>query len=250
MNREIKITLVVLVVLIGVIVLMEMNQSDEVLPEVEPIQELEVLEERPEEVNVPLPEPMESEDGDGSGGFPALEQTGSDTLNEESPAVLDETPEESVVVEMGVDEEVNAVGLSDPDEGLVLSVQEEIPSHYTVQKGDTLSQIAEKILGSVQFVPALLEANPELQPHQLFVGVELEMPTKESLNAVVEAKQSKSEEGSGSGFYRIAKGDSVYRISKKLYGTTKRVAEILELNPNIDPRQLKIGQIIRLPLED
>jgi nucleoid-associated protein YgaU len=249
MNREIKITLVVLVLLVGVIVYLEMNQKDDVLPEVEPIQELEILEEKPSYVPVPNPEPKEPEGGEGGlGGSPRLEQSLNDVPE---PDVFEEVVvRDDLVIEGKPEVSDSQVGLTSPEKAEVLAVNAQIPSEYRVQKGDTLSQIAEKVLGSVQFVPALLEANPELQPHQLFVGVELEMPSRGKLEDLVAKKTSLKAEIDGPGFYRIGKGDSIYKISKSLYGTTKRVSEILKLNPNIDPRQLKIGQIIRLPSED
>lgn len=246
MNREIKITLVVLLGLVGVIVFLEINQSDDVLPEVEPIDQLEVIEETPEVVPVPAPVPIEVEgDESGAAGGNRIDQSNLEGLPEELPEI---EPEEEAVVEVESVEE-GGRGLQAPEDSEVLKIASQIPSTYLVKKGDTLSQIAEKVLGSVQFVPALLESNPELQPHQLYVGVELEMPSRDVLQAIVDKAETLQSDETGPGFYRIEKGDSIYRISKKVFGTTKRVSEILEMNPNIDPRQLKIGQIIRLPLE-
>lgn len=45
-------------------------------------------------------------------------------------------------------------------------------------------------------------------------------------------------------YWRVAKGDTLYKIAKET-GTT--VARLIQLNPNINPNNLRIGQNICLP---
>lgn len=45
----------------------------------------------------------------------------------------------------------------------------------------------------------------------------------------------------------IKKGETLEMIAAKMFGNRKVVADILELNPGIDPRRLAIGQSIWLP---
>ena len=47
--------------------------------------------------------------------------------------------------------------------------------------------------------------------------------------------------------YQIKKGDTLLSIAARELGDTKRVNEILDLNPDIDPERLRIGSIINLP---
>jgi len=276
MNREIKITLVVLVVLVGVIVILEMSQGEDVLPKVEPIQELEVVQTTPQLVKVPDPQPSSNVgQGFSSGPFGnssnssifsssdnsgwdqgEIEQSqkptpvvGSKGPGEKAPGETrkndTKTRKNEAAVKAAVEKET--VGLSDPAKVEPVRANAKIPQNYRIMKGDTISRIAEKVLGSVHFVPALLEANPELQPNQLIIGVELEMPSAASLEARATRLNAKNDKERGSGFYRIKAGDSLFKISREIFGSTKKVPEILQLNPNIDPRQLKVGQTIKLP---
>lgn len=48
-------------------------------------------------------------------------------------------------------------------------------------------------------------------------------------------------------YYKIEKGDTLYKISIKIYGDTGKVEEICELNKIKDPDNIKYGQKILLP---
>lgn len=47
--------------------------------------------------------------------------------------------------------------------------------------------------------------------------------------------------------HRVASGESPYSISQAVYGSGKYYRKILAANPGIDPRHLKIGQILVIP---
>lgn len=47
--------------------------------------------------------------------------------------------------------------------------------------------------------------------------------------------------------YQIKKGDTLLTIAQRELGDSKRVNEILDLNPGIDPERLRVGAIITLP---
>ena len=47
--------------------------------------------------------------------------------------------------------------------------------------------------------------------------------------------------------HRVASGESPYSISQAVYGSGKYFKRILAANPGIDPRHLKIGQILVIP---
>jgi LysM repeat protein len=70
------------------------------------------------------------------------------------------------------------------------------------------------------------------------------MPNRNDLEVLADEVNSKR---SLEGDYVIQKGDNLYKISKKLLGSTKYVKEIVNLNPNVDPRRLIVGSKIRLP---
>jgi nucleoid-associated protein YgaU len=47
--------------------------------------------------------------------------------------------------------------------------------------------------------------------------------------------------------YTVQQGDTIYGISRKLYGSDKRAKDIIAANPGIDANKLKVGQVIKLP---
>jgi nucleoid-associated protein YgaU len=49
------------------------------------------------------------------------------------------------------------------------------------------------------------------------------------------------------GSYVVQKGDTLYAISRKVYGSNARVKDIIAANPGIDPNAIKVGQKLVLP---
>jgi LysM repeat protein len=47
--------------------------------------------------------------------------------------------------------------------------------------------------------------------------------------------------------HRVAPGESPYSISQEVYGSGRYFKKILAANPKVDPRHLKIGQILQIP---
>jgi nucleoid-associated protein YgaU len=48
-------------------------------------------------------------------------------------------------------------------------------------------------------------------------------------------------------FFRLGASDTLSEISRKAYGTTKRVADLQRANPSLDPKNLKSGTLIYVP---
>lgn len=96
---------------------------------------------------------------------------------------------------------------------------------YTIQAGDTLNQIGFRLDVSV---PRIMAANPGLNPYQLQVGQIICIPAcpPNHVSKIIEP------------------GDTLYRIAQT-YGVT--VESILEANPSVDPRYLRVGQRICIP---
>lgn len=47
--------------------------------------------------------------------------------------------------------------------------------------------------------------------------------------------------------YRVRKGDTLARISVHMYGSARMVRALERANPGLDPRRMRVGQIIHLP---
>lgn len=99
--------------------------------------------------------------------------------------------------------------------------------YWRVAAGDTLYLIALRV-GTT--VAELEQLNPGVDPFNLQVGQILCLPAERPCPSGV--------------FWQVAAGDTLYNIARAT-GTT--VDRLLELNPNIDPNNLQIGQNICLP---
>lgn len=130
---------------------------------------------------------------------------------------------------------------------------------YKVQKGDTLSSISKATYGNANYYPHILRANPGLDPHKLKPGMVIQLPDPQQ---VVPHGSTQATEGSAAGGsssstaidashqYRVTAGDSLYKISVKLYGNGGYVDQIYEKNKQAigsDPARLKVGMVLELP---
>jgi len=136
---------------------------------------------------------------------------------------------------------------------------------YKVQKGDTLSSIAKAEYGSANFYPHILRANPGLDPQRLRPGMTINLPDRQQVlpHGSTQASEGPASLGAnnpstGSGQaavdasrqYRVQAGDSLYKISVKLYGNGGHVDKIYEKNKQLigaDPARLKTGMVLELP---
>ncbi|HUR27437.1 MAG TPA: LysM peptidoglycan-binding domain-containing protein [Planctomycetota bacterium] len=122
---------------------------------------------------------------------------------------------------------------------------------YTVKPGDTLGSIAGRELGSTKRWKEI-EALNGVKPERLKVGMEIKLPLgAASLEPQVLVKRDapvadapKVAKGTT---YSVRSGDSLSRIAASQLGDANRYAEILALNPGLDPQRLSIGQSLRLP---
>ena len=88
-----------------------------------------------------------------------------------------------------------------------------------------------------------LEAVPESQQQALSQPGPEVQPTP--LAATAPAVEAPSP---GYKLYTVQEGDKgFYAIARRLYSDPKRAKEIRALNPEVDPRKLKIGQTIKVP---
>ncbi|MGC9453990.1 MAG: LysM peptidoglycan-binding domain-containing protein [Phycisphaerae bacterium] len=51
----------------------------------------------------------------------------------------------------------------------------------------------------------------------------------------------------GSTTYVVKRGDTLWSISERLLGDGQRWREIVEMNPGLDPQEMRIGQELRIP---
>jgi nucleoid-associated protein YgaU len=137
------------------------------------------------------------------------------------------------------------------------------PATYTVKQGDTLAGIWRTISGSERGWQKLQEANPGISPNTLKIGQVLKVPDASpaaaparapaaaaatTLHASGTGESTKAETGNGT--YTVVAGDTLSRISSKVFGDSKHWKQIYEANKDTigaDPKDLKIGQVLKVP---
>ena len=146
---------------------------------------------------------------------------------------------------------------------------------YKVQQGDSFESIARSKFGDAKLKEEIVRLNPQVQPTRMQIGQELVLPSaadvsrlttgRRAAESVVakapvlaptpkgEAKPAAKEKVAavatvaGERAYVVGKGDTLGRIAQVQLGSMKRIDELRELNPDVDPTRLRIGQRIKLP---
>ncbi|MCZ6598034.1 MAG: LysM peptidoglycan-binding domain-containing protein [Planctomycetota bacterium] len=121
---------------------------------------------------------------------------------------------------------------------------------YTVQSGDTLSEISLRELGTSKRWPEIVKLNLGLDPARLKVGSRLVMP-RVSDDALL-ARGARGATGAapankGGTTYVVRANDSLWKIAARTLRDGERWHEIAALNPEIDPDRLRVGQALALP---
>ena len=103
-------------------------------------------------------------------------------------------------------------------------------NYHVVKAGDTLYKLAQTYNVSVD---AIIKANPGINPNMLMIGQIICIPIA-----------PKEECPNGTTPYTIKKGDTLYLIAKK---SNIPLSLLIKANPNINPNNLTIGQILCIP---
>jgi nucleoid-associated protein YgaU len=133
---------------------------------------------------------------------------------------------------------------------------------HIVKAGETLSSIALAAYGSSAYYPHILRANPNINANNLKLGTPLKMPRVSEVKAegtgehAPAAGHSSGESAANdvkidpSKQYKVQPGDSLYKISMKVYGKSSYVDKLYEKNKALigaDNKRLKLGMILELP---
>jgi nucleoid-associated protein YgaU len=146
---------------------------------------------------------------------------------------------------------------------------------YTIEEGDTLSDIARRFMGSAAYSDQLFEENKHTisDPSNIHVGQRIRIPaskpergtgtltarnatanlgsTQAPTRSTRSATRIDSSPGSErAGTYVVKEGDSLIRIAREHYGRDAMYLEILRANEEqlgSPPRDLQPGMVLRLP---
>ena len=139
---------------------------------------------------------------------------------------------------------------------------------YVVKPGETMISIARSHYGNSRHYLQIIKANPGVEPETMKPGTRIVLPELSTTQAEPRAARGNGTGGSSAieaataganaGLrpvdpkveYRIQSGDSLARISQRLYGTELRVDDLYNANRDaIGPNRerLKVGMVLRLP---
>jgi nucleoid-associated protein YgaU len=144
---------------------------------------------------------------------------------------------------------------------------------YVVKSGDTLISIARAQYNNPRAYLQIMKANPGVEPESMKPGTKLVLPELSAVQAPrrVNGASNGTSTGTGTGGaleavtaganaglrpvdpkleYRIQSGDSLARISQRLYGAENKVEALYNANREAigpDREKLKLGMVLRLP---
>ena len=122
--------------------------------------------------------------------------------------------------------------------------------------GETLSQIAQRELGTYRRWPEIAALNGNLDPNKVQKGMVLRLPERDSQQAADVVAQAMpapkpasqpKQSNQAARSYRVQKGDVLSVIAQRELGSAKRWKEIVALNPKVDPDRLIVGAKLVLP---
>jgi nucleoid-associated protein YgaU len=134
---------------------------------------------------------------------------------------------------------------------------------HKVQMGESFYSIAVKTYGNGGYYTLIQKANPTIEPDRLRPGQIINLPDPSEIKSAAAASTSA---GASSGAarapkpadrpidaakeYKVQSGDSLEKISIKLYGNRDQTEKLYDLNKSTigdNPHNIKIGQILKLP---
>ncbi len=119
---------------------------------------------------------------------------------------------------------------------------------HVVASGETLMDISKKHYGTTAKWKDIIKANPGVDPEGLKVGQKLNLPDIAGVSPTSSNNDVVSGTPESSGTYTVQAGDTTLaKIAEKELGSSKDWPKIVEANPGLDPRKLRIGQKLIIP---
>lgn len=123
------------------------------------------------------------------------------------------------------------------------------PEEYTIQEGNTYTDIAKKFYGDGNLAHVIAAANPGMREYALRVGKKIVIPPKPEKKAPEAPPEPSPMVAADPKVYVVQPGDTLTGISKKLYNTIRHSERIFEANRDkLDSaHDLRVGMKLALP---
>ncbi len=128
---------------------------------------------------------------------------------------------------------------------------------HVIQSGETFSSITAAVYGKASYFSYILQANPTVNPNNIKLGTVIKLPSLDEVKAATPETRASGATPAPADVkidparqYKVQSGDSLYRISQKLYGKGTLADRLYDHNKSVigpDPRRLKLGAILELP---
>lgn len=161
-------------------------------------------------------------------------------MNDSATPVIEERVEEAEAAEQSAAESATAESAAEQKPAATEKKIAEDTEWYTIKDGDLVGRVAQRYGMSLAEIKRL---NPDIDVDRVSIGQRIRVkgePTTESKAQPTQAAESQS---AHEVWHTVVDGDLVGRIAAK-YGTT--VKRLQELNPNLNPDRISIGQRIRV----
>jgi putative chitinase len=125
-------------------------------------------------------------------------------------------------------------------------ITEKQPKTYTVQSGDYLWSIAEKIYGSGYNWVDLAKANNLENPGVLYAGTKLIVPNVAPKTVTVQVNSVPVQNPITGNTYTVVKGDFLWDIAVRAYGDGYQWVKIASANNLTNPNTIFSGNVLNL----
>jgi nucleoid-associated protein YgaU len=131
---------------------------------------------------------------------------------------------------------------------------------HKIEQGESFYTVAQSVYGDSSLYTRLEDANPNIDPKHLKIGMVINVPdasgavaasAESSAPAAISAETAQTSVGTESArTYKVQPSDTLVRIARKLYGSSAAWQKIYDANRSViggNPARLKVGMVLQLP---
>jgi nucleoid-associated protein YgaU len=121
---------------------------------------------------------------------------------------------------------------------------------HVVAAGETLSDISKKYFGTTTKWKEIVKVNPGLDPEGMKVGQKIRLPDLPGAPAPTTGAAPAAGGGDssgGMGEYTVKAGDTLETIAQSQLGSKTAWKKLVDANPGLDARKMRIGQKLKIP---